>query len=54
MGLALIRGAMIAGEGQAIGGKRGNGLLPVALALVLSGLFVGRFLFYGLLARPGR
>jgi DMSO reductase anchor subunit len=54
MGLALIRGAMIAGEGRAIGGLRGNGLLPVALALVLSSQLVGRFLFYGLLTRPGR
>jgi len=54
MGLALIRGAMIAGQGRAIGGGRGDVLLPVALALVLSGQFVGRFLFYGLLARPGR
>jgi DMSO reductase anchor subunit len=54
MGLALIRGAMMAGEGRAFGGGRGNGLLPVALALVISGQFVGRFLFYGLLTQPGR
>jgi DMSO reductase anchor subunit len=53
MGLALIRGAMIAGEGRAIGGLRGIGLLPVALALVLSGQLAGRFLFYGLLTRSG-
>jgi DMSO reductase anchor subunit len=54
MGLALIRGAMIAGEGRAIGRLRGNGLLPVALVLVLAGQVAGRFLFYGLLTRPGR
>jgi DMSO reductase anchor subunit len=54
MGFALIRGAMIAGEGRAIGGLRGNGLLPVALGLVLAGQVAGRFLFYGLLTRPGR
>ena len=54
MGLALIRGAMVAGEGRGIGGLRGNGLLPVALALVLAGQVAGRFLFYGLFGRPGR
>ena len=54
MGLALIRGAMVAGEGGGIGGLRGNGLLPVALALVLAGQVAGRFLFYGLFGRPGR
>jgi len=54
MGLALIRGAMVAGEGGGIGGLRGNGLLPVALALVRAGQVAGRFLFYGLFGRPGR
>ena len=54
MGLALIRGAMIAGEGRAIGRSRGNGLLAVALTLVLAGEAAGRFLFYGLFGRPGR
>jgi DMSO reductase anchor subunit len=54
MGLAFIRGAMVAGAGGAIGGPRGNGLLPVALALVLAGHVAGRFLFYGLFGRPGR
>jgi anaerobic dimethyl sulfoxide reductase subunit C (anchor subunit) len=53
-GLALIRGAMIAGEGRASGGLRGKGLLTVALALVLAGQVAGRFLFYGLFGRPGR
>ena len=54
MGLALIRGAMVAGEGRAASGLGGNGLLPVALALVLAGQVAGRFLFYGLFGRPGR
>jgi len=54
MGLALIRGAMVAGEGRAASGLGGNGLLAVALALVLAGQVAGRFLFYGLFGRPGR
>jgi len=54
MGLALIRGSMIAGEGRAASGLGGNGLLAVALALVLAGQIAGRFLFYGLFGRPGR
>jgi DMSO reductase anchor subunit len=54
MGLALIRGAMVAGEGRAASGLGGNGLLAVALALALAGQVAGRFLFYGLFGRPGR
>jgi len=54
MGLALIRGAMVAGEGRAASGLGGNGLLAVALPLVLAGQITGRFLFYGLFGRPGR
>jgi anaerobic dimethyl sulfoxide reductase subunit C (anchor subunit) len=54
MGLSLIRGAMIAGEGRAGIGLGENGLLTIALALVLAGQIAGRFLFYGLFGRPGR
>jgi anaerobic dimethyl sulfoxide reductase subunit C (anchor subunit) len=53
-GLALIGAAMIATEGRAASGLGGNGLLAVALALVLAGQIAGRFLFYGLFGRPGR
>lgn len=53
-GLALIVAAMIAGEGRAGLGLGGNGFLAAALVLVLAGQVAGRFLFYGLLARPGR
>jgi DMSO reductase anchor subunit len=53
-GLALIGAAMIATEGRAASGLGGNGLLAVALALVLAGQVAGRFLFYGLFGRPGR
>jgi DMSO reductase anchor subunit len=53
-GLALIGAAMIAGEGRIPSGLSGNGLLAVALALVLAGQVAGRLLFYGLFGRPGR
>lgn len=35
-------------------GPGSNGLLAMAFVLVLAGEVAGRFLFYGLLARPGR
>jgi DMSO reductase anchor subunit len=52
--LVLLGAALRAGGGQSEGGQVPAVLLVSAFGLVLSGQFVGRFLFYGLLTRPGR
>lgn len=52
--IVLIGAALRAGSGRSEGGQIPAVLLVSAFALVLSGQFVGRFLFYGLLTRPGR
>jgi len=52
--LVLLWAALRAGWGQSEGGQVQAVLLISAFGLVLSGQFVGRFLFYGLLTRPGR
>lgn len=52
--VVLIGAALAAGSGRSEG-EQIPAVLPVsAFALLLSGQFVGRFLFYGLLTRPGR
>ncbi len=52
--VVLLGAALRAGSGRSEGGQIPAVLLVSAFALVLSGQFVGRFLFYGLLTRPGR
>ena len=51
LGLALYPRALM---GSVRSGPGSNGLLAMALVLVLAGEVAGRFLFYGLLTRPGR
>jgi DMSO reductase anchor subunit len=51
LGLALYPRDLM---GSVRSGPGSNGLLAIALVLVLAGEVAGRFLFYGLLARPGR
>ncbi len=53
-GLSLLGAALIWGRGRAVEGLNGKEWLVAAFALVLAGQLTGRFLFYGLLARPGR
>lgn len=53
-GLVLIWAAMMARDDRAATGSGVSGLLAGAFVLVLAGEVAGRFLFYGLLARPGR
>jgi anaerobic dimethyl sulfoxide reductase subunit C (anchor subunit) len=53
-GLVLIGAAMTARDSRAATGSGISGLLAVAFVLVLAGQVAGRFLFYGLIARPGR
>jgi DMSO reductase anchor subunit len=52
--LVLIGAALRVGTGRSEGAQIPTFLLAFALALGLSGQFLGRFLFYGLLTRPGR
>ena len=52
--LVLTGAALMAGISRSVPGSGWNGLLAIALALVLAGQVTGRFLFYGLLTRPGR
>ena len=53
-GIVLIWAAMTARYDRAATGSGANGFLAVAFVLVLAGEVAGRFLFYGLLTRPGR
>jgi len=52
--IVLIGAALRAGSGRSEGGQVPAVLLASAFAVLLSGQFLGRFLFYGLLTRPGR
>jgi DMSO reductase anchor subunit len=52
--LVLIGAVLMAGNSRADHDPARDVLLVAALALVLAGQVVGRFLFYGLLTRPGR
>jgi len=53
-GLVLTGAALMAGNSRADHDPARDVLLVAALALVLAGQVTGRFLFYGLLTRPGR
>jgi DMSO reductase anchor subunit len=53
-GLVLIRVAIMTRDVRGGTGSGVSGLLAVAFVLVLASEVAGRFLFYGLLARPGR
>jgi anaerobic dimethyl sulfoxide reductase subunit C (anchor subunit) len=53
-GFVLIWAAMTSRYDRAATGSGANGLLAAAFVLVLAGEVAGRFLFYGLLTRPGR
>jgi len=52
-GAASLGAAWIGRGGWADATPSGNGLLITAFALVLASQVIGRFLFYGLLTRPG-
>jgi anaerobic dimethyl sulfoxide reductase subunit C (anchor subunit) len=53
-GAASLGVAWFGRTGWADAPLTGNGLLATAFTLVLAGQVIGRFLFYGLLTRPGR
>ncbi|MCX6569026.1 MAG: dimethyl sulfoxide reductase anchor subunit [Candidatus Aminicenantes bacterium] len=53
-GLLLLGAALIPKGDWTSAAPGPNGLLVMAFVLVLAGEVAGRFLFYGLLARPGR
>jgi DMSO reductase anchor subunit len=53
-GLVLVGMALMTKDDRAAAGLGSGGLLAVAFVVVLAGEVVGRFLFYGLIARPGR